>query len=83
MMYNAYVVTGTLIDAQTVALDEALPLATQKVRIVVEPVGRTSRRLYHEVLAAIRERQQARAHQPPTREDVDASIRAECDGWGV
>jgi hypothetical protein len=28
MMHNAYVVTGTLVDALTVSLDEALPLAT-------------------------------------------------------
>jgi hypothetical protein len=81
MMHNAYIVTGTLIDAQTVALDEALPLAVQKVRIVIEPVVNTSRRSYHDVLVAIRERQQARSHQPPTREEVDAFIRAEREGW--
>ncbi len=80
-MHNAYVVTGTLVDAQTVSLDEALPLATQKIRMVVEPVVNTSRRSYHDVMAAIRERQQARAHQPPTREEVDAHTRAEREGW--
>jgi hypothetical protein len=81
MVHNAYVVTGTLVDAHTVSLDEALPLATQRVRMVIEPVVSSSRRSYHDVMAAIRERQQSRAHQPPTREEVDAHIRAEREGW--
>ncbi len=37
-IHNAYVVTGTLTDEHTVTLDEALPLAPTRVRVVVEPV---------------------------------------------
>jgi hypothetical protein len=70
-MQNAYIVTGSLIDAHTVTLDEALPLTPVKVRLAVEPLETKSRRSYHEVMAEIRQRQQARGHQPPTREAVD------------
>ena len=35
-MTNAYVVTGTLTDEQTVRLDEPLPITGGKVRVVVE-----------------------------------------------
>jgi hypothetical protein len=49
--------------------------------MVIEPVVSSSRRSYHDVMAAIRERQQSRAHQPPTREEIDAHIRAEREGW--
>lgn len=81
-MHRAYIVTGTLTDAQTVTLDEALPLTQAKVRLVVEPLLSTSLRRYQEVIEEIRERQRARGHQPPTREEVDAYVQAERDSWG-
>lgn len=37
-MQNAYVVTGTLTDDHTVALDEPLPVSFVKVRLVIEPI---------------------------------------------
>ena len=80
-MRHAYIVTGTLTDAYTLTLDEAIPLMSQKVRVVVEPLVTTSPRPYREVIATIRARQQARAHQPPTREKVDAAVRAERESW--
>jgi hypothetical protein len=64
-----------------VALDEALPLSPTKVRLVVEPLAPAARRPYHEVMAAIRERQRRRGHQPPSREEVDALLQAERDSW--
>ena len=42
-MRHAYIVTGTLTDAYTLTLDEAIPLMSQKVRVVVEPLVTTSR----------------------------------------
>jgi hypothetical protein len=81
-MHSAYIVTGTLTDAQTVTLDEALPLTPTKVRLVVEPLSPVSTCQYREVIANIRERQRARGHQPPTREEVDAYLQAERDSWG-
>jgi carbohydrate-binding DOMON domain-containing protein len=81
-MQSAYIVTGTLTDAQTVTLDEALPLTSTKVRLVIEPLSSTSPRQYREVIAQIRERQRARGHKPPTREEVDAYLQVERDSWG-
>ncbi len=81
-MQNAYVVTGTLTDEQTVALDEPLPLKSVKVRLVVEPLPPVAQRSYQEVMADIRREQQARGFQPPTREEVDAYLQAERDSWG-
>jgi hypothetical protein len=80
-MHNAYIVTGTLTDERTVALDEALPLTSTKVRLVVEPLSPASQSPYHETVAEIRKRQRARGYQPPTKEEVDAYLRAERDSW--
>jgi hypothetical protein len=69
-MGTTYIVTGTLTDEHTVRLDEALPLAPMKVQLVVAPIATAPRRSYMEVMAEIRQRQQARGYQPPTREEV-------------
>ena len=63
-------------------LDEALPLTPMKVRLVVEPLRPVPQRPYLEVMADIRQRQRARSHQPPTREEVDVYLQAERDSWG-
>ena len=80
-MQNAYIVTGTLSDARTVTLDEPLPLVATRVRVTIEPVPATGPSSYQEVVAAIRERQRARGHQAPGRDEVDAGLRAERDSW--
>ena len=81
LMHKVYVVTGTLTDVHTVTLDEALPLKQVKVRLVVEPLEPDSQRPYQEVIAEIRERQQARGHQPATQEEVDGYLQTERDSW--
>ncbi len=80
-MRKAYIVMGTLIDKYTVMLDEALPLNLDKVRLVVESISAASQQPYQEVIAAIRARQQARGHQPPTRQEIDTYLNAERDSW--
>lgn len=82
-METAYIVTGTLTDEHTVTLDEALPMSEGKVRLSVEPlsISQTGKRTHAEVIAEIRERQQARGHQPRTREEIDAYIQTERDSW--
>ena len=80
-MSKTYIVTGTLTDGRTVQLDEELPVARMKVRLIVEPLAPVARRSYGEVVAEIRERQLARGHQPPTGKEVDARLRAERDSW--
>ena len=80
-MENAYIVTGTLTDEHTVTLDEALPLARIKVRLVVEPLSSRPQGLYQEVVSSIRARQRARDHQARTREAVDAYLTEERNRW--
>jgi hypothetical protein len=81
-MQNAYIVTGTLTNAQTVALDEALPMIPAKrVRLVVEPLLTKSERPYQEVLSEIRKRQQDRGHHPSVKEEVDMYLQSERSNW--
>jgi hypothetical protein len=80
-MAETYVVTGSLTSAQTVALDEALPLAPAKVRVVVEPLPAEPRRPYRDVVAEIRARQRQRGHRPRLRAAVDAALREERATW--
>ena len=80
-MHTIYTVTGKLTDDRTVALDEPLPLAQMKVRLVVEPLVSSTNRPYQEVLAEIRTRQRIRGHRSPTREEVDAVLKAERESW--
>jgi hypothetical protein len=80
-MHNTYIVTGTLSDSRTVTLDEPLPLVPTRVRVVIEPVAATGPSSYAEVVAAIRERQQTRGHRAPSRDEVDAQLRAERESW--
>lgn len=81
-MTKSYVLTGTVGDEHTVTLDEALPLTSSRVRLVVEPLRPAARKPYREVLAAIRQRQRARGYHPPKREEVDAYLREERESWG-
>ena len=78
---RAYVLTGTVTDGRTVALDDALPLASSRVRVIVEPLEAMSHRSYATVLAEIRQRQRQRSHRPPSREQVDAHLAAERASW--
>jgi hypothetical protein len=80
-MSKTYVVTGTLTDGRTLTLDEELPLAETKVKVTVEAIETKPKRSFDEVMSEIRARQKARGHVPPTREEVDAYIRAERDSW--
>lgn len=81
-MTNAYIVTGTLTDANTVKLDEPLPLQGGRVRVVVEAaVSLPSPRSLEEYLADLRMRQAARGHVPRTVEEVEAFMKAERAGW--
>lgn len=78
---NVYTVTGSLVDGQTLQLDEALPIATAKVRVVIEVVEPASKSSYMEVMETIWADQRARGFVPPTREEVDAYLKAERDSW--
>lgn len=80
-MREAYVVTGSLTDSRTVRLDEPIPVSGGRVRVIVE-LGEMERTMSHEdFMARLRQRQEGRGHVPRTREEVDASLRAERESW--
>ena len=77
------IVTGTLIDDRTVALDKPLTLRPMKVRVAIEPLDEKSRRPYRpEVVSQIHAAQAARGHRPPSRDEVDHRLQLERDSWG-
>jgi hypothetical protein len=80
-MRQAFLLTGSVVDGQTIKLDEALPITGGKVRVVVEVVEATTPSPYMEVMETIRADQRARGFFPPTREEVDAHLKAERESW--
>ena len=80
-MQNAFIVTGSVADERTLKLDEALPVQSGKVRVIVEVVETPPKLPYTEFMAWLRKRQEERGHVPPTREEVDAYLNAERDSW--
>ena len=81
-MTNAYVVTGTLTDARTVALDEPLPLPAGRVRVVVEEApAPAAQPNFRQVLGRIWAEQNARGFLPPTAEEVEERVRDVRKGW--
>ena len=80
-MQTTYIVTGTLVDGDTITLDELLPVQAQRVRLVVEPIEAGALRPLQTVLAAIRARQATRRHRPPTREEIDRYLEHERASW--
>lgn len=77
------IVTGTLIDDRTVALDKPLRLRPMKVRVVIEPLDEKHPRPYRpEIISQIHAAQAARGYRPPSREEVDRRIQSERESWG-
>ena len=85
---KTYVMTGTLTDASTVHLDEALPRSEGKVRVTVEvfpdelPIDTTEKPRWLQVLEGIWEEQKRRGHVPRPTEEIEAQIREERESWG-
>jgi hypothetical protein len=80
-MQDTYVVSGTLSDERTVKLDQPVPFPSPRVRVTLEPLHSQFARPYAEVMAEIRQRQRARGHRPPTREEVDGYVLSERQSW--
>ena len=77
------IVTGTLIDDRTVALDKPLNLRPMKVRVTIAPLDEKRRRPYRpEVVSQIHAAQAARGYRPPSRDEVDHRLKLERDSWG-
>ena len=73
-MRDKYVVTGILTSEKTVTLDNPIPLESQKVRLIVEPLANETQHSYREVLARIRDRQRERGHHPPIKQASKKSM---------
>lgn len=80
-MSQTFQVTGELIDSQHVKLDQPVPLPFGKVRIVVEGLVAKPKPDLVAFEKELRQRQAARGHVPPTKEEVDAYLEAERNSW--
>jgi hypothetical protein len=78
---RAYILTGSVADATTVTLDEAIPVRKGKVRVVIEVLEPDEKPSYSEVMTLIRARQNERGFVPPQRKEVDASLESERESW--
>ena len=82
-MGKTEIVTGTLINDRTVALDKPVPLRLTKVRVAIEPLDEKPCRPYRpDVLTGIYAAQTARGHRPPSRDEVDRRVQSERNTWG-
>jgi hypothetical protein len=79
-MNQAIIVTGNIIQPNTIRLDESVPFVNGKVRVIIENLG-TTKRPFQEVLAEIRRRQRERNYKPSTKEEVDKYLSLERDSW--
>jgi hypothetical protein len=80
-MSQAYVVTGELTDSRHVSLDEPVPLAAGKVRVIFQELPPEPKPDLKTFLEQMWERQQARGHVPRTKEEIDSYLEAERDSW--
>jgi len=81
-MTNAYIVSGTLTDANTVKLDEPLPVSGGKVRVIFEATPSVTKQSLQDYLTDLRKRQAARGHVPMSVEEIEAQMKAERESWG-
>ena len=75
-MSQTFEVTGVLTDDRHVTLDRAIPLTGGKVRVTVEPIPTKPMADLAAFENDLRERQQARGHVPPTKDEIDAYLDA-------
>lgn len=81
-MTNAYVLTGTLTDPQTLKLSEPLPVGAGEVRVVIELLRpKAGEPAWKAVMEQVWKEQDARGYTPPTAEEVIARVREEREGW--
>lgn len=80
-MTQAYVLTGHLENARSLALDEPLPLALGKVKVTVQPLPESKRQTAARVLAEIWAANAEAGHVPPTKAEIDDYVEAERESW--
>lgn len=80
-MSQIYEVTGELTDPQHLTLDKPIPLEAGKVRVRLEEIPTHQKTDLAAFEQALRERQQARGHVPPSKEEINAYLSAERNSW--
>ena len=81
-MSEHYTVTGTLVDEQTVKLDQPLSWPASRVRVTVELLATAqSQQAFLSKLSAIRQRLRASGYRSRTKEEIDAQIQAVRESW--
>ena len=80
-MTQAYVLTGHLENARSLALDEPLPLMQGRVRVTVQPMREAHTQSGAQVLAEIWAANARAGHTPPTKAEVDDHLNAERASW--
>ena len=79
---SQYQVTGELTDSRHLTLDQPIPLEAGKVRVIVQDIPSERKPDLAAFEHALRQRQQARGHQPRSPEEVNDYLNAERDSWG-
>jgi hypothetical protein len=75
-------VTGMLSDAQTVILDDPVPLPPGRVRVTVETLpSAKSGEQFLSKLEAIHQALRTSGYRPRTKEEIDAQVQAERESW--
>lgn len=80
-MQPAYVVTGALTDARTIALDEPISNISGRVRLIVEGLPSETKPDLRSFMERMWEEQRKRGHVPRTHEQAMADLKAERDSW--
>ena len=81
-MPNNYIVTGALVDEQTVKLDQPVPWPASRVRVTVELLATSqSEQTFLSRLSTIRQNLQASGYHSRTKEEIDAQLQAERESW--
>jgi hypothetical protein len=80
-MTQAYVLTGHLENARSLALDEPLPLTLGRVRVTVQAMPEAKRQNAARVLAEIWAANAEAGHTPPTKAEVDDYVETERESW--
>ena len=63
-MKQAYLAVGSLTDSRTIHLDEPIPVATGKVRVMIEMTDIAPKMSHDEFLTWLQERQEATWSRP-------------------
>jgi len=80
-MNPAYEITGRLLDARSVTLDEPVPLIRGRVRVTVQSMETAERKPGRDALTDVHVILATAGHVPPTADDVTLRVAEERAAW--